>query len=152
IRWEADPLVNLRQEYDRLFWKLPLAFSLHGQNRIPASAKKLPLLLHIALGKDGVKASRYKEVEINQLLISEEKYREVVPILNPLREQTPFATLLALLPTQEAPPALHFATIDKAVHISANEDFLKKLIDQAEARKKSGKKKPKSAREANAAL
>ena len=28
IRWEADPRIDLRQEYDRLFWKLPLGVSL----------------------------------------------------------------------------------------------------------------------------
>ena len=39
--------------------------------------------------------------------------------------------ILALLPMKQAPPALHIATIDKAVHVSANEDYVKKLIDQA---------------------
>ena len=44
---------------------------------------------------------------------------------------SPFATLVSVLPTQEAPPALHVAVIDGAFHVSANEGFLKKRIDEA---------------------
>ena len=30
-RWEVDPGINLRQEYDRLFWKLPLGVAVFGE-------------------------------------------------------------------------------------------------------------------------
>jgi hypothetical protein len=152
IRWEADPRINLRQEYDRLFWRLPIGVALVGGGLF--DAEMIVRLLKESLMLTGEpKESRYKEVTLQRLPISEEKYREVTALLKNLPEQTPFATLLALLPTQEAPPALHVAAIDKAVHISASEDLLRKLIDEAEARKKAVEKRPaEPVREANAAL
>src|SRR5207244_3883256 len=105
------------------------------------------------------KVSAYKEVKLHRLPIDRKKYREVMAQLPSIitflqQQQVPFATALSLLPTQEAPSALHVAVIDdKALHISADEAMLKKLIDQAEARKKARKKGPApSDREANAAL
>ncbi|HKB40078.1 MAG TPA: hypothetical protein VKD72_26820, partial [Gemmataceae bacterium] len=98
-------------------------------------------------------------VKMHQLPINGKKYRELMAQLPTIigllqQQQMPFATALSLLPTEEAPSALHVAVIDdKALHISADEALLKKLIDQAAARKKGGKKGPApSDRESNAAL
>ncbi len=137
LRWEADGRFNLRQEYDRLFWKLPIAVSLQGIDPQSIEPEKMANLLQGAgLVKGQATRSRHKEQVLYRLPIEEEKYREIVGFLNQQGAQSPFATLLALLPTREAPAALYIASIDKAIHVSGNEDFLKKLIDQAEARKK----------------
>ena len=154
IRWEVDPHINLRQEYDRLFWKLPLGVSAHGQVLAGDDAKQLvELLKSSGLVMGDPKTSQYRNVTLHRLPISNEKYRELAPILDNVPPETPFTTILALLPRQEAPPALHMAVIDETLHISANEDFLKKRIDESEARKKSGETKPAdSAHVANAGL
>src|SRR5262249_19156968 len=154
IRWETDPRINLRQEYDRLFWKLPLGVGLRGTDEIARGAEGvLSLLRQVELVKAEPTVSRYKEVTIHRAPISEEKYRQLAEFLNQVPEQTPFATLLAVLPRQEAPPALHVADIDKVVYVSANVDFIRKLIDQAELRTKlAGRRPAEPAREANAAL
>jgi hypothetical protein len=154
IRWESDSRINLRQEYDRLFWKLPLGVSAHGQVLAGEGAKQLvELLKSSGLANGEPKTSQHRNVTIHRLAISNEKYRELAPILDSVPPETPFTTILALLPRQEAPPALHLAVIDDALHISANEDFLKKRIDESEARKKSGETKPAEPdREANAGL
>jgi hypothetical protein len=154
VRWEADPRLNLRREYDRLFWKLPLGVSVRGQAAVGEGVERLVELLKGAgLVEGDPKVSRYRNVALHRLSISAERYREVAALLNTLPEQTPFATVLAVLPQREAPPALHVAVIDEALHVSAHEDFLKKRIDEAEARKKSGESKPAGPeREANAGL
>lgn len=154
IRWESDPRINLRQEYDRLFWKLPLGVSAHGQMLAGEGAEKLAELLKAAGFLMGdPKTTQHRNVTLHHLPISSEKYRELAPILDNVPPETPFTTILALLPRQEAPPALYAAVIEETLHISANEDFLKKRIDESETRKKSGETKPaEAARDANAGL
>lgn len=154
IRWESDPRINLRQEYDRLFWKLPLGVSAHGQVVLGNGVEQLVGLLKSAgLVNGEPKTSQHRRVTLHRLPISNEKYRELAPILDSVPPETPFTTILALLPRQEAPPALYAAIIDESLHVSANEDFLKKRIDESEARKKLGRTKPAdSARDVNAGL
>jgi hypothetical protein len=154
IRWEADPRTNLRREYDRLFWKLPLGVSARGQAALGLGVEQLvELLKNTSLIKGEPKTSKYKNEVIHQLPISEERYRELAALVNSVPADSPFATVLAVVPTQEAPPALHVAVIDEALVISANEDFLKKRIDEWRAREKSGEKAPVgSTLDANAGL
>jgi hypothetical protein len=147
IRWEADPRVNLRKEYDRLFWKLPLGVSLRGPEMIVGDASGIVDVLK-NIGKDQPKQSQYKDVTIIRVPIDEEKYRQAAAFLTKATDQSPLATLLAVLPTQEAPAALHVTSVDKVVYLTANEDLIKKLIDQA-AGKKPGEK---PVREVNSGL
>ncbi len=156
IRWEADPRINLRQEYDRLFWKLPLGVSGQGKAVQADAVVESAVALIKNIASDDPKVSKHRDVAIHRIPISAEKYRQALGFLEPLSKQPELQTLaalLALLPTQEAPPALHVAAFGQTILISANEDFLKKRIDQAEARKKAGEgKTPEPAREANAGL
>jgi hypothetical protein len=154
IRWEVEPRINLRREYDRLFWKLPLGMSVRGQAALGKDVEQLVGLLKGAgLVTGEPKTSQHRNVTLHRLPISVEKYRELAALLDNVPSESPFATIVAVLPRQEAPPALHVAVIDEALHISANEDFLKKRIDESEARPKSGKTKPAdSVRDANAGL
>jgi hypothetical protein len=156
IRWEADPRTNLRQEYDRLFWKLPLGVSLQGKaDRVEADVEEMVnLIRYIAGGEPEV--TKHKGVPIHRVPISGERYREMGRSLEMASQQPdvqPLVTLLALLPTQESPLALYVAAVGQGILVSANEDFVKKRIDQAEERKKAREgKAPETAREANAAL
>jgi hypothetical protein len=154
IRWEVDPRINLRRGYDRLFWKLPLGVSVRGQAALGEGAGQfVDLLKGAGLVKGEPKTSQHRDVTLHRLPISEEKYRELAALLDSVPPESPFATIVAVLPRQEAPPALHVAVIGEALHMSANEAFLKKRIDESEARKKSGETKPAiSARGANAGL
>jgi hypothetical protein len=150
IRWEADPRVNLRKEYDRLFWKLPLGVSLTaGGTPFLGNAEAVVMVLQ-NIGKDDPKVSKYKDVAIHRVPISEEKYRQIVEPVGAQADQSPLGAIVAVLPTQEAPAALHVAEIGKDIYVSANEDYLKKLIDQG---KKPAEKKPAGDdRESNAGL
>jgi hypothetical protein len=150
----VDPRINLRREYDRLFWKLPLGVSVRGQAALGGGAEQfVELLKGLSLVTGEPKTSQHRNVTLHRLPISEEKYRELARLLDSVPADSPFATIVSVLPTREAPPALHVAVIDSALHISANEDFLKKRIDESEARKKSGETKPAdSACDANAGL
>jgi hypothetical protein len=145
IRWEADPRVNLRKEYDRLFWKLPLGVSLRGPEALLGDPTTVVQALQF-VGKGEPKMGKYNGATLISMAIDEEKYRGAAAMLTRGSDQTPFATLLAVLPTQEAPAALHVALIDKILFVSANEDLLKKVIDQAQ------KKPAEQAREVNAGL
>src|SRR5262249_14624042 len=147
IRWEEGGVTNPRQEYDRLFWKLPVGVGLFGPGlgQEEFAEQVVPQLKQIGLIEGEPRVSRYKEVKLHQLPISGTKYREMAAFLTSAAEQpqlTPFATVLSVLPTQEAPAALSVAVIDKALHVSANEALLKELIDEAEARRKAGKERP----------
>jgi hypothetical protein len=152
ICWEAEPGTNLRQEYDRLFWKLPLGVALLGNRGgiVETDEALVSFLQSTRIVEDDPQKSRYKEATIHKLAISPERYREAASFLSLLPEQ-PFTSLFAILPIQEAPPAFFIAGTDQGVHISANEDFLKKLIDRAQARKKDAKEPP-AANESNAAM
>jgi hypothetical protein len=154
IRWEVDPRINLRREYDRLFWKLPLGISVRGQAALGKEVEQfVDLLKGAGLVTGEPTTSQHRKVTLHRLAISEEKYRELAVLLDGVPPESPFATIVAVLPRQQAPPALHVAVIGEALHVSANEDFLKKRIDESEARKKSGKtKSADSARDANAGL
>jgi hypothetical protein len=153
IRWEVDPRINLRREYDRLFWKLPLGLSVRGQAVFGQGVEQLvDLLKGAGLVEGEPKTSQYRNVTLHHLPISEEKYRGLAALLESVPPESPFATIVALLPRQ-APPALHVAIIGEALHISANENILEKRIDESEARQKSGKPKPaEPTRDANAGL
>jgi hypothetical protein len=156
IRWEADARTNLRQEYDRMFWKLRLGVSLQGkEDQGEAGVAEIVNLIRIIAG-DEPAVRKHKGVAIHRVPISGEKYRQAVDSLERLSKQLdlpPLTTLLALLPRQEAPPALHVAAVGRTVLISADEGSIKKRIDQAEQRKKGGgAKPPESDRESNAAL
>ena len=153
IRWEVDPRIDLRREYDRLFWKLPLGVSVRGQAALGIDAKGVvELLKGGGLLKGEPKQSTHRNVTLHRLTISEEGYRQLAALSNNIPPSSPLAPVLAVLPMQVPPPFL-LADIDGTLHISANEDFLKKRIDEAEARKKSGDKKAaKPAREVNAGL
>jgi hypothetical protein len=151
IRWDMDPRPTLRSEYDRLFWKLPLGLSLRGKLPFDKGVEGvIDLLKQIGLVKGDTKESRHRNVVLHRLPISEEKYREIAAIAETVNPESPFATVLSVLPTREAPAALYVALHDETLHLSANEDFLKKRIDEAEARKKAEEKKP--AIEANSGL
>ncbi len=163
IRWEEGVALTPRQEYDRLFWKLPLGVGLSGPDvaRMGSVDSLVNLLKGAQLLEGEPKVSTYRDVKLHRLPIDGKKYREVmvqlagiIPLLQQQQQEIPFATALSLLPTEEAPSALHVAVIDDTgLHISADEALLKKLIDQAEARRKAGKKAPApSDRESNAAL
>jgi hypothetical protein len=158
IRWEAGSGTNPRQEYDKLFWKLPIGVGIPGMGQVNAEAADsfVGFLKKAQIVEGEPKISQYKEVKLYRLAIDEKNYRAAAAFLNVAAQQTqqlPFAGVLSLLPTQEAPSALHIAAVGNALHVSANEALLKKRIDQAEARKKEGEKKPAlPAREANAAL
>jgi hypothetical protein len=150
IRWESDPRINLRQEYDRLFWKLPLGVSM-TTNAVPFVANAEAVVQIIQnIGKDEPKVSKYKEVPIHRVPIAEDKYRQIAALVAAQPEQQPLTAIFALFPTQEAPAALHVAEIGKEVYVSANEDYLKKLIDQS--KKPAEKKKAEEERESNAGL
>jgi hypothetical protein len=143
IRWEADPAGDLRSEYDRLFWKLPIGVAWGG---IDDPDKQMKDLIdgagQLASGKPTVR--RHKETDITSLPIDGDKYRALWGFLgNGQQDQTPLGTLLDLVPRKEAPAAIHFATIAKTIHISSNQDFIKQRIDQAQAKKK-GEEKPAS--------
>lgn len=154
IRWDSDPRSSLRSEYERLFWKLPLGLSSRGQMLFDKGVKSLVILLVSAgLVKGDPKEKRYRDVETFRLSISEEKYREIAALLGTLNQDSPFTTVLSVLPTREAPDALHVAVLDETMYLSANEDFVKKRIDEAKARQKSEEKKPaEPAAVANAGL
>lgn len=148
IRWEADPRIILRREYDRLFWKLPLGVSLREKRLFPDGVESLVIILKgSGLVQGETKTSKHRKVTIHRVPISEKSYRELATLLDNVPSETPFATILAVLPRQEAPPFLHAADIDGTLCISANEDFLKKRIDE------SGRAKPaESTHKANAGL
>ena len=150
IRWEADPRFNLRKEYDRLFWKLPFGVSVSA-NALPFmnSADDMVNVLK-NISSDEPKMSKHKDVPIHHVPISEEKYRQIMALVNAQPDISPLTTILALVPTQEVPPTLHVTAIDKEVFVSANEDYLKKLIDQS--KKPAVKKAVDEARESNAGL
>jgi hypothetical protein len=159
IRWEADPSINLRQEYDRLFWKLPLAVRVFGEGaESRAEAEKLAEVAVDSLKADGfvrlvkevAPAIRHKEAVIHKLVIDAERYRELAAAAPIVAPQTPLGTFLTLLPTQEAPATLYVVGIDTGVHFSTSEEFIKKLIDQADALKKDGGAKPAPRPEVNA--
>jgi hypothetical protein len=155
IRWDTDPRNTLRREYDMLFWKLPLGLSCRGQ--VPfekKGAEGVVALLKLAgLVEGDPKVSRYQNVMLHRLPISAKRYREIAAVVDALDQSSPLATVLSVLPTREAPAALHIADIDETLYISANEDFLKKRIDEAKARENSEEKKPaEPAFEANSGL
>jgi hypothetical protein len=154
IRWEADSRGNPRREYDQRFWKLPLGVRVNGQVAVGEGAEQfVGLLKATGLVNGEPKTSQHRKVTLHRLAIAAERYRELGALISSVPADSPFAPVLALLPTQEAPPALHVAVIDDALHISANEDFLKKRIDESEARKKpGGTKSPDSDHEVNAGL
>ena len=146
IRWDAESGVDLRKQYDRLFWQLPIGVS--GKGPYLGNANLiLEALQYIA--KDKPQLSKHEGVSITRIPISADKYRQVATYLNaPAAQQEPFGILLALLPTQQAPEAFHVATIDGSVHVTPNESFIKKLIDEAKAPKQPAA----STRKSNAAL
>jgi hypothetical protein len=154
IRWEVDPHAASRRDYDRLFWKLPIGVSVRGRAVLGKGPEQFVDLLKAAgllQGEPGT--SQYREVTLHRLPISAERYRALASLVNNVPQQSPFATILAVLPTQEAPPALHIAAIGEALHISANEGFLKKRIDEDATHQKSrDKKSPRAARDANVGL
>jgi hypothetical protein len=151
IRMELDPRADARGQYERLFWKLPLGLSLRGQEVEGRGPEQVVELLKSAGIVEGAPTeSRHGKVTIHRLRISQERYREVAAFLNQLDQESPFITVLGVLPTREAPVALHVAVIDEALTVSVSEDFLKKRIDEAAGRKKPAKKQP--AGEANAGL
>jgi hypothetical protein len=157
IRWEEGGVKNPREEYDRLFWKLPVGVGLHaGMAEGKVGAEELVNLLKgVPLLKGEPSDSRYREVKIHKLPIDPEKYRQIAAFASVAvqQQEVPLAAILSLLPTQEAPSALYIASINGAVQVTASEAFLKKQIDQAQAPKKGGDKKPAEApREANAAF
>jgi hypothetical protein len=153
IRWEVDPRINLRREYDRLFWKLPLGISVRGQVFGKDAEQLVDLLKGAGLVQGEPKTSQHRKVTLHRLPIAEEKYRELAALLDGVPPDSPFATIVAVLPRQEAPPALYIAVIGETLHISANEGFLKKRIDESEAHQKSGPTKPaEPARDVNAGL
>jgi hypothetical protein len=154
IRWEADPRVNWRQEYDRLFWKLPFGVSVSELGPASNAEAIVNLVQQVGLLKEKATVHQHKGVAVHRLSIVEDRYRDLAAVANQsTTDSTPFATILALLPLREVPPALYIADIDKAIHVSANEDFLKKLIDQAEVRKNLGPLNVLNAsREVNAGL
>jgi hypothetical protein len=150
IRWEADPRINLRQEYDRLFWKLPLGVSVStgAVGFINTPEDVVTVLKYIS--RDEPIVSKHEDLAIHHVPISEEKYREIAAWVNAQPEQQPLSTILALLPTHEAPASLHVAGIGKEIYVSANEEYLKKLIDQV--KNPAAKKSEESDRESNAGL
>jgi hypothetical protein len=150
IRWEADPRINLRQEYDRLFWKLPLGVSVSANAAAFMNAPEDVVSLLKNISRDEPKVSKHKDVAIHHVPISEEKYRQIAALVNAQPAQQPLSTILALLPTQEAPASLHVAEIGKEIHVSANDDYLKKLIDQG--KKPAEKPSEEPDRESNAGL
>ncbi len=154
IRWETDTRSTLRSDYDRLFWRLPLGLSLYKQEAFRKGVEEIvDMLKGVGLVKGDVKRIRYRDEDIYRLPVSEENYRQLAALLGPAAAESPFATVVSVLPIQEAPAALHLALIDEDLYLSASEDFVKKRIDEAEARKKSKEKQSaESANEANAGL
>jgi hypothetical protein len=156
IRWEEGGVSNPRQEYDQLFWKLPVGVGLFG----PAppgmtDGESLVKMLQQAgqLVKGEPQVSKYREVKLHKVPIDAKVYRSLWDFLPFLEQQGnlgPILSILALLPRQEAPDAIYIAGIDRGVIASASEDHVKKMIDHSLAQKKpEGKPVP---REANAAL
>ena len=157
IHWEEGAVAQPRQKYERLFWKLPLGVGLVWPELVRADgAEKIVRQLKGADLLDGApRVSTYKGVQIQRLPIAAKRYRELAAFLDLAGQQapqSPFVPVLSVLPRQEAPAALHVAVIDEAMQVSANEAFLKQLIDRAEARKKAGKKPTPPSGEAHAAL
>ena len=141
VRWEEGGLTNARRDYDRLFWKLPLAvgFSSPKLKNRELVAQGVAFLKSAGLVEGEVRVSTHKTAELHRVPIAAKKYREVAGPLDsePANASpSPMDAFLALLPRQEAPAALHVAIFDETLYGSANEAFLKKLIDQTAARKK----------------
>jgi hypothetical protein len=157
IRWEEGALPNPRQQYDRLFWKLPVGTGLFGLRLVPQGGVEglIIQLKQAQLVKGEPEASTHRGVKLHRLPIDGERYRAVASLLQIAAQQdpqSPFAAVLSVLPTKEAPPALHVAAIDRGVYISADESHLKRLIDHAQARKKAAERPGRPAREANTSL
>ena len=146
IRWEADPGLDLSQEYGRAFWKLPLAVGFRL-----SQLQKDDLVKMLANIK--TEESRYKGVSITHVKIT----KETTLNPGPLSEETiqalmklamalngndlPLSSIAGLMPSgQEGPAELHLVGIDKTIYIATNAEFLKRFIDQAEANKKNGEK------------
>ncbi len=156
IRWEEGALANPRQEYDRVFWKMPLGVGLHSPLLEGMEVETVINQLKNWQLIDGEpKVSQHKDVKLYRLTIEPKKFRELAAFidlaLQQPQQQVPFAPLLSLVPREEAPEAVYLAVVDRGLHLSASEAHLKKLIDHAEARKKAGKKDPPG-REANATM
>lgn len=141
IRSEAGEGNNLGQEYGRAFWKMAIGISVRDVFVTDDVHEQLVGLLKQAdLVKGEPSVSRHKNVPIHRVPISEEKYRAVMELVNFQTRNAPpsgpIGTLVAILPTREAPPALYVAVVDKVLHVSANEGLIKKLIEEAKADKK----------------
>jgi hypothetical protein len=132
IRWEADPGPNPQQEYERRFWKLPVAVGLHG-----AGDQGLAAAVHQTIGTGEMKQLRHKGVGITEFPIDPKRYREVIAFARAVPElkEGVLGAIIGLLPTQEPPPALYAATVDQSFYIGPNLDSIRKLITQAQARK-----------------
>jgi hypothetical protein len=164
IRWDADSHADLRKDYERLFWKLPVGIRLSGKVPYVNSAKEVVSLLALAgLAQGKPQTRKYKGVELTRITIAGDKYRELAATLN-LGPPGPFSGMLSLLPTTQPPEALYVAAAGEALHISASPDMIRKQIDAAKAEKRPAKVKtsrdssiavslsPRNARRAAAAL
>jgi hypothetical protein len=162
---DEEGATSTRQEYDKLFWKLPLAVGVRGlapEGKDPAeeivALVKSGGLIDLLDGEPSV--ARHREVKLHRLPINADKYREfaktIAGFVALARQQdpgSPVLSMFSLLPSKEAPAALYVAVIDGSAQVSANEALIKSLIDDADARKKDGGKKPADVpRESSAAL
>ena len=140
IRWEADPGLNFQQEYERMFWKLPIALGASTKADVDSAIGAVQMYL----GKGDKRVSRYKEIAITEIPIDAEKYRQAIAFLKSLPDlkDGAFAGIFAVLPTKEAPAAFHVAAVGDAFYFTSNAEAIKKLIDQAQAKKEGADKEP----------
>jgi hypothetical protein len=137
IRWEADPGSNPQQEYERRFWNLPLALGLHTKQAKDFPVPDLVPQIHQFLGEGEIKKSRHKGVEIAEVPIAAEKYRQIIGFVAaaPELKEGALGAVVGLLPTKEAPRALFVATFGPSLYISPNIDAVRKLIAQSQEKK-----------------
>lgn len=141
IRSESGEGGNLAQEYERAFWKMAIGLNFRDEAINDEAAEQLVGLFKQAeLVKGETTMSRHKDVAIHRVPISEGKYRDVMAQVKALSRQIPdlasIATVLGMLPAQEAPPALYVAVTGKVLHVSANEGLIKKVIEETKVEKK----------------
>src|SRR5262249_38982450 len=78
IRWEEGVSTNPRQEYDRLFWKLPLGVGLSGPDAVGMDSADgfVKMFQQGQLLTGEPKVSTYKDVKLHRLPINGKTYRE----------------------------------------------------------------------------
>jgi hypothetical protein len=153
IRWEADPGPNPQKEYERRFWNMQVTLGLHSTGKGPPIGD-LVTQIHQGLGDGDIKKSRHKDVEIAEIPISAEKYREIIAFVNAVPElkEGVLGAVIAVVPTREAPRALFATTIDMSLYISSNIDAVRKLISQSQEKKGDRGKERDDEREINMRL